>query len=249
MDELATIKNIIYEVRGMKVMFDSDLAKMYEVETKNLNKAVKRNIERFPPDFMFQLTKEEWDYLRFQIGMLKEERQDNLKFQNGMSSLIENQDDVVLRSQIATLKSDENQEDEFLRFQIGTSKTGDGEKDGRGGTRYLPYAFTEQGVAMLSSVLRSERAIAVNIAIMRAFVAVRQALPLVASQRDVEDLKGRVREVAVTEETAAIGDMRDELRNIYAALDQMQQQPQKTIEPVGYEATLEREKNTSQVKS
>ena len=202
--ENATIKNIIYEVRGMKVMLDFDLAKMYEVETFNLNKAVKRNIERFPEDFMFQLTKREWEFLRSQIGMSSlpdNQTNTNLKFQNGMSSW--------------------------------------------GGIRRPPYVFTEQGVAMLSSVLRSERAIAVNIAIMRAFVAVRRALPLVASQKDLEDLKGRVRllEVAVTEETAAIGDMRDELRNIYAALDQMQQQPQKSIEPVGYEATLERERN------
>lgn len=218
----ATIKNIIYEVRGTRVMLDSDLAKMYEVETKVLNQSVKRNIERFPEDFMFQLTKRELELLRFQIGT---------------SNLSDSQGDEILRSQFVTSKSGESQDVINLKSQFVTSSWG--------GTRKLPYVFTEQGVAMLSSVLRSERAIAVNIAIMRAFVAVRQALPLVASQRDVEDLKGRVRllEVAVTEETAAIGDMRDELRNIYAALDQMQQQPQKTIEPVGYEATLEREKN------
>src|SRR3970040_2827719 len=103
-------------------MLDSDLAELYVVETSNLNKAVKRNIDRFPEDFMLQLTKEEADSLRFQIGMSKTE--------------------------------------------------------GRGGRRYLPYAFTEQGVAMLSSVLNSKRAVQVNIAIMRAFVKLRETLSL-----------------------------------------------------------------------
>ncbi|MHB8173924.1 MAG: ORF6N domain-containing protein [Nitrospirota bacterium] len=117
---LELIEGKIYLVRGLKVMLDSDLAELYAVETSNLNKAVKRNIDRFPQDFMFQLTKEEADSLRFQIGMSKAE--------------------------------------------------------GRGGRRYLPYAFTEQGVAMLSSVLKSDRAIHVNIAIMRAFVKLRQFL-------------------------------------------------------------------------
>jgi len=114
--QLETIQTKIYEIRGQKVMLDSDLADLYDVETKNLNLAVKRNIKRFPPDFMFQLTKPEWD---------------------------------------------------VLRLQIETSK-------GRGGTRYMPYAFTEQGVAMLSGVLNSDKAIETNIAIMRAFVFVRQ---------------------------------------------------------------------------
>lgn len=123
MDSIVPVEIIerkIYLLRGHKVMLDSDLAKLYEVETFNLNKAVKRNIHRFPEDFMFQLTKEETDSLRFQIGM---------------------------------------------------SETG-----GRGGRRYLPYAFTEQGVAMLSSVLKSERSVKVNIEIMRAFVKLRQML-------------------------------------------------------------------------
>ena len=114
------IEKKILLIRGEKVMLDADLAELYEVETFNLNKAVKRNIDRFPQDFMFQLTKEEADSLRFQIGMSK--------------------------------------------------------KEGRGGRRYLPYAFTEQGVAMLSSVLNSERAVKVNVEIMRAFVRLRQML-------------------------------------------------------------------------
>ena len=113
------IEKKIYLIRGHKVMLDSDLAELYKVETRTLIQAVKRNINRFPSDFMFQL-----DY----------------------------------------------QEVASLRSQIVISKTG------RGGRRYQPYVFTEQGVAMLSSVLNSERAIEVNIAIMRAFVKLREML-------------------------------------------------------------------------
>jgi phage regulator Rha-like protein len=123
---IEVIERKILLIRGKKVMLDSDLAELYGVETFNLNKAVKRNIDRFPEDFMFQLTKEEADSLRFQIGM---------------------------------------------------SKT-----KGRGGRRYLPYAFTEQGVAMLSSVLNSERAVQVNIAIMRVFVKLRE---MIASNKEL----------------------------------------------------------------
>ncbi|MBK6988574.1 MAG: ORF6N domain-containing protein [Bacteroidetes bacterium] len=114
--QLQNIETKIHEIRGQKVMLDFDLAELYEIETKNLNLSVKRNSKRFPKDFMFQLTKEEW---------------------------------------------------ESLRLQIETSKS-------RGGTRYLPYVFTEQGLAMLSGVLNSDIAILVNIAIMRAFVFIRQ---------------------------------------------------------------------------
>ena len=113
------IEKAIYLIRGEKVMLDRDLALLYQVNTKTLNRAVKRNLKRFPLDFMFQLTTDETD---------------------------------------------------VLRYQIGTSNKG------RGGRRYLPYAFTEQGVAMLSSVLNSECAIIVNIEIMRAFVKLRQLL-------------------------------------------------------------------------
>jgi hypothetical protein len=130
MTGLATSKRIdrlIHEFRGERVMFDSDLASLYGVETKALNQAIKRNPERFPPDFMFRLTAEEFEELRRQFGT------------------------SALRSQIATLKL------------------------GRGQHRkYLPYVFTEQGVAMLSSVLRSKRAIKVNVEIMRTFVRLRQ---------------------------------------------------------------------------
>jgi hypothetical protein len=118
------IESRIYRIRGLKVMLDSDLAALYGVKTKELNKAVKRNRGRFPEDFAFQLLEAEA---------------------------------------------------ESLWFQIGTSN------NERGGRRYSPHVFTEQGVAMISSVLRSERAVLVNVAIMRAFVRMRQ---LVASNKN-----------------------------------------------------------------
>ena len=117
------IESLIRIIRGQKVMFDSDLAMLYGVETRTLNQAVKRNITRFPDDFMFQVTKEEWN---------------------------------SLRSQIVTLKD--------LKSQIVISSWG--------GTRKLPYVFTRNGIGMLSSVLRSETAVEVNIRIMRAFTAI-----------------------------------------------------------------------------
>jgi hypothetical protein len=114
------VENTILLVRGQRVMLDRDLAALYGVTTSNLNKAVKRNLDRFPEDFMFQLTAEEAEDSRFQIGILKR----------------------------------------------GTNY------------KYLPYAFTEQGVAMLSGILRSARAVLVNVAIMRAFVRLREELSL-----------------------------------------------------------------------
>lgn len=123
-----TIERRILLIRGQKVMLDADLAALYGVETKALNRAVKRNTDRFPEDFMFQLTLKETEILRYQFGT------SNLRSQSVIS------------------------------------------KEGRGGRRYLPYAFTEQGVAMLSGVLSSRRAVRVNVAIMRAFVRLRQML-------------------------------------------------------------------------
>ena len=120
MNNLVQIQNLIYVIRGQRVMLDSDLARLYEVETKVLNQAVKRNIERFPDDFMFQLTKDEY---------------------------------------------------EFLRSQFVTSKI---KTETRGGRQYFPYVFTEQGVSMLSSVLKSKRAIQINVQIMRTFVKMRE---------------------------------------------------------------------------
>ena len=130
------IQRAIFLVRAEKVMLDADLAALYGVTTGNLNKAVKRNLDRFPLDFMFQLTGDEAENLRFQIG-------------------------------------------------ISSSDFG--------GRRYLPYAFTEQGVAMLSSVLRSKRAVQVNIAVMRAFVQLRQVLSSHTElARKLADLEQRI---------------------------------------------------------
>ena len=145
-NELAQIRNMIYEIRGQKVMLDRDLAVLYEVKVKRLNEAVKRNIGRFPEDFMFQLTDDEWD---------------------------------SLRSQIATSKD----ESDFLRSQHVTSK------NSRGGRRYVPYAFTEQGVAMLSSVINSGRAIEVNISIMRAFVQLRHYVLSQSKDEQIAELR------------------------------------------------------------
>ncbi len=143
MNQLELIQSKIYEIRGQRVMLDFDLAEMYGTKTKVLKQAIKRNIKRFPADFMFELTKEEF---------------------------------AVLRSQIVTSKQ-------------------------RGGTRYVPFAFTEQGVAMLSSVLNSEVAIETNISIMRAFIAVRQLIAnppidkISLLQREVKELKNYLEEI------------------------------------------------------
>lgn len=114
--QLTVIQQKIFSIRGEQVMLDFDIAALYEVETKQLKRAVKRNLKRFPPDFMFELSTEEWQ---------------NLRSQNGTSSW--------------------------------------------GGIRYLPYAFTEHGVTMLASVLKSEKAIQMNIAVVRAFIAFRES--------------------------------------------------------------------------
>ena len=132
---LENIENLIHVIRGKQVMLDRDLARLYGVETKRLNQQVQRNLERFPEDFMFQLSKEEAESSRSQFATLES-------------------DEANLRSQNAT-----SSENEILRSQNATSSWG--------GQRYLPYAFTENGVAMLSGVLRSQQAININIQIMK----------------------------------------------------------------------------------
>lgn len=161
-----TIENKIFTIRGVQVMLDKDLAELYEVETKRINEQVKRNIERFPEEFCFQLTKEEVEILRSQIATLNTENS-FLRSQNETSK----SEIPTLKSQYATSRSQFvtlNKEDSFLKSQIVTSK-----KENRGGNRYLPYAFTEQGVAMLASILKSETAVKVSIQIMNAFVQMR----------------------------------------------------------------------------
>ncbi len=150
------MKDIIRMVRGRQVILDADLARLYGVETKVLNQTVKRNIERFPEDFMFQLTKEEVS--RSQFATLNEVETINLKSQFVTSS----QEKDRSRSQFVTLNGMDTAN---LKSQFATSSWG--------GVRKLPYAFTEQGIAMLSGILRSPTAIEVNIRIMRAFVEMR----------------------------------------------------------------------------
>ncbi|MDI6752453.1 MAG: ORF6N domain-containing protein [bacterium] len=167
MNSLVPIERIeskIFLIRGQKVMLDRDLAELYEVATKNLNKAVKRNIERFPEDFMFQLTREE--------------------FVN-------------------------------LKFHFGTSSWG--------GTRTLPYAFTEQGVAMLSSVLRSKRAILVNIQIMRTFTKIREIL---------STHKELAHKLAEHERKIERHDV--EIKAVFEAIRQLMTPPTKEMKKIGF---------------
>lgn len=153
-----TIQQQILIVREQRVLLDFELAALYGVETKRLNEQVRRNIDRFPADFMFQLTQGEWNLISNDLSLLRS--------QNATSNLAENQEDAFLRSQNATTNESDIQEIEVLQSQIVTAKS-------IKKSRSLPYAFTELGVAMLSSVLRSPTAIQVNINIMRAFVALR----------------------------------------------------------------------------
>lgn len=129
------IQQKIFEIRGQKVMLDFDLAELYEVETKVLNGTVKRNIERFPEDFMFRLRKEEW---------------------------------TSMRSQIVTTSAKEYENQDINRSQFVTGSQKHRSKS------YLPFVFTEHGVTMLASVLRSDTAVKMNIAIVRAFIALRK---------------------------------------------------------------------------
>ena len=163
------VERRILSIRGLKVMLDSDLAELYEVETKALNRAVRRNNSRFPPDFMFQLTP---------------------------------------------------QESEDLRCQLGTSNPG------RGGRRYQPLAFTEQGVAMLSGVLRSSRAIQVNIAIMRAFVKLRQILAT------HEDLSRRLEEMESRYDS--------QFRAVFDAIGELMAPEEEPRRPIGFAGEAKR---------
>ncbi len=167
MQIIQSIQNRIYEIRGERVMLDFDLAALYEVETRVLNQAVKRNIKRFPEDFMFRLTELEWENMRLQIVT--------------SSSAISPSSQIVM-------------------MEIPKNRT----------EKYLPYAFTEQGVAMLSSVLRSEKAINMNIAIMRAFVTIRQ---LTLQQMDVKEQLKEIKE--------RIGEHDIQLNQIYDAMENL----------------------------
>src|SRR5271168_2759980 len=170
----AFIHQKIFFVRGTRVMLDTDLARLYGVETKNLNKAVKRNASRFPGDFMFQLS---------------------------------------------------TRESQFLRFQIGTSKSV------QGGRRYAPYAFTEQGIAMLSSVLRSARAVQVNVAIMRTFVRLREMLTT------HEELRRKIDAMEKRYDTR--------FQAVFDTIRRMLETPIPAKKPIGFHARLELPTNSA----
>ena len=187
--ELQPIQSKIYEIRGQRVMLDFDLAELYQVETRTLKQAVRRNIERFPEDFMFEITEAEYNYLK-----------------NSMTS------QIVISNE-------------------------------RGGRRYMPFAFTEQGVAMLSSVLRSGTAIQVNIAIMRAFVAMRNYITTTTQiTAELSEIRAKLAllERADEDNAGAVNDlsedMRKELDNIYQAIAALSQ-ARKSPQPIGFKRT------------
>lgn len=203
MNELTNIQQRIHEIRGQRVMLDFDLAQAYGVETRRLNEQVKRNIERFPEDFMFQLTRGEWEILRSQIAT---------------TNVIENEGVQVLRSQNATAKHQSK-------------------------VRSLPYAFTELGVAMLSSVLRSPIAIQVNIGIMRTFFQMRQAIATLSvpdTQEDIrqlradfEELKSDIEDI-LRDQNDINDDTRAQLDAIATALAELQQTPKTPRRKIGF---------------
>lgn len=215
-NDIDVIKNRIYEVRGQRVMLDRDLAELYGVETKVLNQAVKRNIERFPEDFMFQLDRKDVFFLKSQQVTVNEYNAD-------------------LRSQIVTSSPEDvdAESNKHLKSQIATSNWGGG--------RYLPYAFTELGIAMLSSVLRSETAIQVNINIMRAFVAIRHAigawqgvnLKVEQLSHKVDNLNARVDEI-LHEQNENNMEMAVQISALNDALDQLREKPSTPRKRIGY---------------
>ncbi len=164
MQIIQSIQNRIYVIRGERVMLDFDLAALYEVEARVLNQAVKRNIKRFPDDFMFQLNQAEAESLRSQIDALHQ----------------------TMSSQIV------------MTYPSKRPNTA------------LPYAFTEQGVAMLSGILNSDKAINMNIAIMRAFVEVRKVL---LSQSDLKEQLKEIKE--------RLGEHDEQLNQIYDAMENL----------------------------
>ena len=181
MDDIAIIENKIYEIRGQKVMLDFDLAEMYGVETKRLKEQVRRNIERFPAEFMFELTKEEV---------------------------------------------------QFSRSQIATLKTGQGHN-----IKYLPFAFTEYGIVMLSSVLKSKAAVEVNINIIRAFVRMRQYLLSNIPKKELEELKQRIEylEEDITSDRESYEKQFDDLFNAFAKISAIIQSKQTPLDRVKIE--------------
>ena len=202
MDELQNIQNLIYVIRGQRVMLDFDLAKIYQVETKALNQAVKRNYRRFEgEEFMFQLTKEEWEILTKEESLHIGTNANTSSFTDGYN----------------------------LRSQFVTSRL----SDKWGGNRRPPYAFSEIGVAMLSSVLKSEVAIQANRKIMKAFVSYRHLaeLPIAATylelKKEIESVRAEVNDI-LADQNDINESTRAQLDAISTALAELQAKPSET---------------------
>ena len=214
-----SIRNKIYEIRGQRVMLDFDLAELYGVETRALNQAVKRNIERFPEDFMFQLTKGELEILTNQI-LRSEKVSENTENISKGSNLI---------SQIVISKFLDKRETKHDK--------------GWGGSRKLPYAFTENGVAMLSSVLRSSLAIQINIGIMRTFTEFRKiatslqfpdyAADVVQLRKDFDELKLDIEDI-LHDQNDINESTRAQLDAISEALAELQPKEPKPRRRIGF---------------
>ena len=189
MGELQNIKAMIYKIRGYQVMMDADLAKIYQVETKVLNQSVKRNIDRFPPEFMFQLTKDEYENLKSQF--------------------------VTSRAKYDNLKS-----------QIATSSWG--------GRRKLPFAFTEHGVIMLSSVLNSKIANQINIAVVKAFIEMRRYInkPI---RKKLDDLE-KVLMLHIDDTSHHLAEHAAMINKIITKLNNLIETPPKPKRKIGFNA-------------
>ena len=185
------IANKIYVVRNQKVMLDRDLAELYEVETKRLKEAVRRNIDRIPEDYMFEMIDTELENWRYQFGS-------------------SNSEDENLRSQIASSSS--------------VNKKFDQSKDTNwGGLRYKPFCFTEQGVAMLSSVLNSERAIKVNIQIIRLFTKMRE---IILNNKEILLKLEKLEYKSIKNE--------DNIERIFDIVEQLLNEPTPIRNPIGF---------------
>lgn len=201
-----TVQHAIVTLRGKQVLLDSQLAQMYGVETKVLNQAVKRNIDRFPEDFMFQLSRAEFASLRSKLLTINQE---------GWSQIVTNP--------AQDIKNQYDSDQSVMMQKMLKSK---------GGRPVLPYAFTEQGVAMLSSVLHSKTAIQVNISIMRAFVAVRH---IITESREntlaIDELRTRMKMLedainnSIADTNAQTEELRQELDAIHQALQSFTERP------------------------
>jgi phage regulator Rha-like protein len=189
MQAIKSIQNNIHDVRGERVMLDYDLAILYEVETRIMNQAVKRNSDKFPEDFMFRLTAKEWEFI-----------------QNTNST-----DEAISSKNVMSVKN--NPSSQFVMMDLPKNRTG----------KYLPYAFTEHGVTMLASVLRSKKAIDMNIAIVRAFTAMRHFA------KNNKNLFEQIQELR-TEMQNRLGEHDTQLAAIYDALENMLDKKQDEIE-------------------